>query len=570
MNNSNFKEHMNIKFYNFYKGIISLFQNEKIVSNVILVVYRIIRFYRIKVTFNSINEELKSHPNYPSLKSICDFFDDKKIVNHPLRLKESDLYKLKDPFIAHVEISEGKILLVYSINEEQVVYADELFWKKKISTHLFLEKWDGVVIVINPTKFSGEANYNERKANDLVRNLLPPSVILLFLLYVTFGILFNVSFFKSSLRTTSFVIPFTHLAGLFFSMLLLRRELNFKTNFTDRLCNIATNADCDAVIQSKASKIFANITWADFGVTYFSGGLLTLFILPITNSLNTIALFAMTTLPYPLFSLFYQWKIIGKWCPFCLSVQIILIAEFLILYKVLSLSELQVIGLFEVSLIFSTLFLFILTLKSLLLSEKGNDHLKVELLRLRREPETFIYKLETGAKIDIPFNKSAIIYGNYHLDVFVSVFLSLNCVVCAKRFTEIKKMVENDNKINFQLIFFPPKDELSVKLLITFFSLYNSDHRIESLELIQKWYSTNEKEKIKLLKEANTKSLPKSFKEMIIYNSTLFLKGRVTKVPAAFVNGYPLPNTYRLEDLKYHIMNVKAKKKCTDASINQY
>lgn len=134
-------------------------------DNFISVIYWVIKKFKIKITITSIIEYFKSHPNYPSLKSICDFFNELNVLNYAIRIEESELNNLREPFIAYIEEKEtgGKVMLVYSIEKKNVVYADSLRGKKYMNIWQFLEKWNGVVIVIEPTESSGEADYNEKE-----------------------------------------------------------------------------------------------------------------------------------------------------------------------------------------------------------------------------------------------------------------------------------------------------------------------------------------------------------------------------------------------------------------------
>jgi len=548
------------KYFSFLQEFIKLFQTEKKEDNVTSIVYRIIRNYRIKVTITSIREYLKSHPFYPSLISICDFFDEMNIMSYALRIDKSELWKLSEPFIAHIKDSGGKVLLVYTICKENVIYTDSYRGKKGMSTRVFFEKWDGVVIMIKPTDLSGEFDYNEKKKNEIIKKTMLPSLILVFTLASLFGIITNKLFSNELYGMSFFVILLAHFIGLTFSVFLFRHELNLKTKFTDRLCHIATNTDCDVVTKSKASKIFGCITWADVGVTYFIGGIITLFMLPVTYSYNNLALFSFTTLPYPVFSILYQWLKIRKWCPLCLSVQFILITEFIILFKRLRIEELNINTMIPVLLIFSTLFLIVLLMKLLFILEREKDHEKHISLKIKRDPNIFLTSLRKGERIDIPFDKSAIIFGDYQTKVLVSVFLSFHCSACAKRFNTIQRLITNNFKIKIQLIFSPSKDEMSIRILKSFFSLIKSGKKNIAMELLQTWYDSNIKERLEILEQDNIAEITEEFNEMIRYNTLLFSIGRIKKVPSIYVNGYPLPNAYTMEDLRYHISELEKMK----------
>lgn len=546
-----------LKIFNFFQKSFKLFQYDSKEDNLTSVAYRALKNYGIKVTFNSISDYIKSHPIYPSLKSICDFFNDNNILNYALRLDESDLINLIDPFIAHLKEAGGKVIMVYSYNKERVVYADSLNGKKMMITSEFLEKWDGVVIVIDPNELSGEADYNDKRKAEIINNALLPAAIFIFVLAALYGIYINKFFSSPPQGTILLVLISTHLAGLTFSVLLLRQELNLKTKFTDKLCHIATNTDCDAVTKSKASKIFGSITWADAGVAYFTGGLVTIFLFPESNSINILSLLSIAALPYPVFSILYQWLKIKKWCPFCLSVQFIIGIESILAFNVLKINELTIVSLMPVLVIFSVVFLIVLLMKFLFLAEREKKHSKMELLKLKRDPEVFLHKLQKGERIEIPYEKYVLIFGEKQSTVLISVFLSFHCSACAKKFDAILKLIDKNYKIKVQLILSPGKDEISVKFMKTIFRLMKTGQNRRVLEELKIWYNTDITERSKLFQFNTFHETSDDFEEMMNYNSSLFDTGKVTAVPSVYVNGYPLPGTYTLDDLRYHISELE-------------
>ena len=541
------------KIFDFFQKTFKLFRSENKEDNVTSVVFRALKNHKINVTFTYVAEYLMTHPNYPSFKSICDLFEEIKVQNYALRYNESDLNDLNYPFIAHLKESGGKVIFVYSVNKAHVVYTDSLIGKKIMSKCEFHEKWDGAVIVIEPTELSGEADYNEKRKTEILNSSLLPAIIFAFSMAIVYGILFNKPFSSGIQGPGLVILLITHFAGLIFSILLLRQELNLKTKYTDKLCHIATNADCDAVTKSKASKIFGSITWADAGVAYFIGGLISLFLTPLTSSLNLLLVFSIAALPYPVFSILYQWLKIKKWCPFCLSVQFVIIVEAVLAFKILNLSELSLVFAFPVIIIFSMVFLIVLLIKFLFISEREKNHSRQELLKLKREPEIFLHKLQKGERIETPDNKNALIFGDKQSDVLISVFLSFHCSACAKKFDAILKLIDKNYKIKVQLILSPAKDEMSEKLSQIIFSLMISGQNKRVLEVLKAWYKTDRKERSKLLQINQINEESEGFEEMMGYNSLLFSTGKVSAVPSVYVNGYPLPGTYSLDDIRYHI-----------------
>ena len=162
--------------------------NTKSTDNVVSVVYRLLAFYNVKTTLNSVNEYLKPHPDYPSLKSVCDYFEDINVANYPLRIDEDDLFNLSEPFIAHMNIGHGQLFLVYKADLNTVLYSDSIKSRKSMKTDDFLTKWSKTVIIIDPDSDSGESDFKTKKAEEIVTGSIVPFFISLFCLTFIYGI----------------------------------------------------------------------------------------------------------------------------------------------------------------------------------------------------------------------------------------------------------------------------------------------------------------------------------------------------------------------------------------------
>ena len=80
------------------------------------------------------------------------------------------------------------------------------------------------------------------------------------------------------------------------------------------------------------------------------------------------------------------------------------------------------------------------------------------------------------------------------------------------------------------------------------------------LEELNIWYKTERSERSKLLQFNQANENTDGFEEMMEYNSFLFSNGKVTGVPSVYINGYPLPGTYSLDDIRYHISELEKMK----------
>lgn len=522
----------------------------------IMVVWRLLSNLKVKVTRKTVVEYFQSHPSYFSIKGICNLFDFLNIPNQAIKINESDLFNLEVPFITFSNENRGSLLMVNSINNNHVIYIDSIRGVKTISIQGFLKQWKGIVILVEPNETSGESDYDEKMKCELIKSSLLPFSVLLFFVIGIYGFLNSNAFQNNEPKLPFLLLYLTHIIGLIISIYLLRLEFDISSKFINKFCHLSVMTDCNALTKSNASKIFGFITWADIGIIYFLAGLVVLNLFPCTSSLNILSLVSIITLLFLVFSISYQGFIIRKWCPLCLSIQFILIIEFIILAKYRNFNELRITDLLGHSLVFSIIFMIILIMKFLFISDRDNKDNRIQLLKLKQDPELFIYKLMKGRRIDIPFDNSGIIWGTGQSKVTITAFLSLNCSSCSKCISSIINLINRNINVRIQLIFSSSRNEMSSELLKILYNLTISNQGIAAFNLLNKWY----KKDIKVKKEIRDVIIvqSKSFNDLRSTHAMFFQTGKVRKVPSIYINGFIMPADYSLDDLPIFLPKIEA------------
>jgi hypothetical protein len=172
---------------------------------------------------------------------------------------------------------------------------------------------------------------------------------------------------------------------------------------------------------------------------------------------------------------------------------------------------------------------------------------------MKRDPDVFINKLLSSVKICLPSTEPTILFGKTTEKVTVTVFLSLFCSACARRFPEILKLTESLKNVCIQIVISPGRDELTMKLFRVL-SIYLKAGKQEKVTvLLSEWYSLDPESRMYLFDKYKEVGQPEDA-DFLIKRSELFFKtGKVDSVPAIFIDGYRLPPTYRVEDLKYFL-----------------
>jgi protein-disulfide isomerase/uncharacterized membrane protein len=517
------------------------------------VVYRLLTINGVKINLNSVSDWLKAHPDYPSLKCVCDYFEEINVRYWPLRIDENDFFSITHPFIAHLNIGQGQLVVVHKADRNSVNYSDSLKGEKNIKTDNFLAKWSKTVIIIDPDSDSGESDFQIKKSEEIVNSAVVPFFISIFCLTIIYGIFNRSVSSENEYSLTFFLLMAAIIAGLFFSILLFMNELEFKTGFVDKLCHISTHTDCDAVTKSRLSRIYANISWADLGVSYFLSALILIFLLPVSSIVRILAVFSVFSLPYPVFSILYQWLKIKKWCPLCLSVQATLLAEFAILEGYLNFKDLTPFSFLPAIIIIAAVFGTVFILKMVYLAEKKKEFIKLELQKLKRNPKVFKSQINNENRLVVSGETQQLLFGNPEAEVTITVFLSFSCSACSKKFAEIQKLLKSNKKMKVQLIFTPAKDEDGITLTKLIMQKYKSGEKDIILAQLEKWYESDVKSRHNLVTSIGPMLDEKELNEFFKSNEKLFRENNVTGVPSIFINGFPFPGIYKLNDIKYHL-----------------
>jgi len=525
-------------------------------DNVVFVLQKTIETLKIKVTKSSVKDFLLSHPHYPSLKSVCDAFKKWNIEHYPLNLKATEIKELEMPFIAHLKILGGQLVFVEKIESDVVTYFANDGEKKNEEFEKFAEKLSGAVVVMEAGNDSGEKGYSKIRQNEILDKSLFPLGIFTILALAILSIIINTgsSFFQSAYIYWGLVC--SKIVGLTASVFLVLHELKVHTPLVDKICGFSSKTDCDIVLSSNASKLFGWLNWADTGIIYFVGTLIYLLTTLGTPSLSILAIISALSLPYPVFSVYYQAVKAKKWCPFCLIVQAILLVEFLLLFpalKTVTLTTIDLIQLFVSFLIPASIWLIFRAYK-IKNDEQAKEH--YSFMQFKRDPKIFSFLLKSSVHTESIKSEKSLILGNPSAPVTVTAFLSLYCAPCAAAFKKLKVLMGNSSDVNINLIFSVYDDESSQRLINALYYLHKIKGDNATVDFLNKWYTSNKSSRITLYENIVLDSFDVA-KQVRDENKKLFEKHKVAGTPTVYVNGYNYPTQYEYSDIEYYIDEIE-------------
>lgn len=526
-------------------------------ENVVFVLQEAIRYLRIRVTNSTIKEFLLKHPHYPSLKSVCDVLNKWNIENYALNLDMDEIRALEMPFIAHLKDGGGQLAFVEKIENGEVRYTVSKQKRIKEDFVKFSEKLSGAVIVMQAGENSGEKEYREKHQNEFLNKILLPLIIFT----LAYGVIYFFVITERTILQAEYLfwgLLITKIIGFSASAVLVLHELKISTPLADKICGFSSKTDCDTVLSSNASKLFGWINWADVGLIYFTGTFLYLIGIQSASGLWFLAVLSALALPYPVFSIYYQAFKAKKWCPFCLLVQLILIAEFVLLLPALYLEFITVVNFLYLLVSFLVPASLWLITKAFYITAKEKTESYYVHLQFKRNPEVFGFLLTKERYEEISITEDSLFLGNPKAQVAITAFLSLYCNPCAKAFKQLKELLDNNQGVKINVIFSVYDDEESKKLINTLYFIYKNRGQKKATDFLYKWYTMSVQNRKTLYEQ---EQLPEGFDVTDTIgqkNKILFDKYKIPGTPTVFINGYKYPaQQYNYSDIEYYIDDIK-------------
>jgi uncharacterized membrane protein len=531
-------------------------------TNLINVATCYVRLLDVPVTETTLKEQLQENPFYPSLFSLSNVLERFHLDPGAFKTSKENFDNLHPPFITYVSgQNTGKdFILVTGVSHDEVEYIAENKKPKKISKETFLNHWQEIVFIAETNEKSGEADFKLRRRKEILARNKANTLIgaTVFILVAT------IYFFLHSLPTvfitSAVLLLLIKITGVATTILLLIYEIDKSNAFVKSICTAGKQTNCAAVLQSKASKILG-ISWSEAGFFYFASTFLFLLFPAISFANKTFILAVANALavPYIVFSIYYQWKVVNQWCPLCLTVQMVLATElawsvvnfwmhtsaFSLLPSIFSL--LPVI--YCISLPFTVWFI----LKRIILKAKDEPIYKAAYKRLLYNPETFNYLLQQQVSAPDGYQNIGITVGNPDAENTIIKVCNPYCGPCAKAHPVLEEIIHNNKNAKLKLIFMASNDKddkrgIAARHLLAI----NQNHNTELLkQALDDWYLADKKDyhafASKYPIETEIKQQEIELQKMKVWCE----EAEISFTPTFFVNGYRLPEKYNIEELKF-------------------
>ncbi|MFH4965886.1 vitamin K epoxide reductase family protein [Gaetbulibacter sp. M235] len=515
--------------------------------------------------FNVLNEYLKSsdifindselefqilsHPSYPSLHALTGVLDHFNICNLALEVSPNAeiLKQLPKTFISLVNGEINKDFAVITQQNDTIKITHGNKRKISITVEEFLPIWSGVIVVVEKEDFNVQAKTINTK--NISKGL-----------YVLCGILFLSAFI--SVKPSLFqLLHFTlSLIGLYVSFLIVKHELGFMSRAIDKFCTANEFTSCDAVLNSKGATILKHFKLSDVCLVYFTSLALAWVLIVNSNTSDSAIIFlSLTTVPVTFYSIYYQYNVIKKWCPLCLSIVVVLwlqCSTLLVNKNTFENIEFKIndgLVLFFSLIIITTLWLII---KPLLKKEQELNKLQIQHYKFKRNFDLFnaVYHKNEIINTSSIHNKE-IVLGSKKAPLHIVLVTNPKCHYCKSAHTDIENILnKHPDSIKVVIRFSistKDKDDVVYKVINRLFEIYNTESEFKCLEALHDVYK-NEANLDKWLLIWN-EARNYVFDDVLESQKAWCLRNTINFTPALYINGRPFPKEYERSDISYFI-----------------
>lgn len=502
---------------------------------------------KVKFTKKYTQRLYEQTPHRNTLFGMSSMLSDYNVNHIPFKVKDMDeIESLQLPLIVDLM---GNVTLIDKLTNGEVSFLYGDGKTDTLSLNDFKEKWNGIVLMPEITKDSGEPNYKEHKVKEIF------SKICLNILIATFLIVFSLVFYTNNIYDNSGLVFLSviNLIGVYIGCLLVQKQMYIPSNQADKICSLLKKANCNSVLDSPAAKLMGAIGWSEIGLSYFISNIFITVFFP--HLISYLVLINICGLPYTIWSVWYQKYKVKEWCPLCLIIQALLwiICISNLLFGYLSFFQFITFDILSVGCIYLMPLVAINILLPILNSKTYIRSLEKEIYRLKLNPGVFKALLKQQPYYQTDFSTSQITWGNRNSNLLVTIVTNPHCKPCEIMHKRITKLLQKtDNNICIQYIFssFSEYLELSNEFLT---AVYLSSEIIDEKkkEIYHKWFEEGKYVREEFFTQFNLDADKEKVKEELNKHKEWQGMKEVYGTPTIFVNGFELPHQYQIEDLIY-------------------
>ncbi|CAL2113350.1 Thioredoxin domain-containing protein [Tenacibaculum sp. 190130A14a] len=515
-----------------------------------ILVQRLLKSNAISFDKDELAFQIQSHPSYPSLHAITGVLDHFNIENvaADVPANKETLVQLPDSFLAQISTDKGKDLIVVERKKQDYFIYNSENKKEKYTEEEFLQKFTGIIVAVEKT---GESVQPEKKSN-LIK-------------FIALGLLIGLtgfSLYQSSVNLFTLGYFVLSVVGIVTSIAIVKQELGLKTSIGNAFCSGADDKkDCDAVLTSKGAEIIKGYKLSDLSVLYFSG--LTLLTLAQISNPAIAYTISLLAIPVTLYSIYYQYAVVKKWCMLCLSIVGVLWLQAAVpLITNTYITEFVPTSFVTFGIVASITWLAWYYIKPLVAEVTELRKEKIEHVKFKRNFTLFDNLLQKSPQLHTQItNSQEIVFGNPNSTLELTIVTNPFCGHCKpvhEHIDEILHRYANNVKIKIRFnINIQDKEGDAVKITSRLIEIYHTQGSEACLKAMDAIYGGEKPEKwLQTYGNCNQKEL---YIEELERENTWCQDNSINFTPEILVNGRSFPKEYSRTDLIFFIEELEEK-----------
>lgn len=506
-----------------------------------------------KVTSQTIDRSLTSHPAFPSILALSETLSDLNIENMAVNIGSDRLDEVPFPAVAH--FTKGHFVVLDNFKNNQVTYFDPAEGHITQALDEFENEWSGVLLMAELDEKSGEKDFN-------LKRLQFPAVISILVLTLIVGVITGLKNYPAETIATWLPLLGLKIIGGITAVLLIFKEEGINNTLLHKVCDTEANTkiSCGQVLDSPAAKLFGWLKMSDLGLVYFAGGsivlLASLSIGSLVSTMLYLGVFTVLALPYTLFSIAYQAFVIKKWCVLCLTVQLVFWLEFLVSFSLLkngwSFFHWTSVG--SVILGFGVVAAFWMLMKPNLRWKKELLEQETKLNYFLKNEQIMQALIEASPQaLAINFTDKVIL-GNPDSPMEVTMVSNVYCQPCAKKHENLEELLSTmPDVLRVNVLFTGHKDQNDKINVVSrhLAGLHYEYNPEECMEATSFWYKHHDKEGLVKKYPLSEDSLARA-KELHEQHINWIKTEDISGTPTILVEGRVLPVGFDLDNFKWY------------------
>jgi len=493
-------------------------------------VYALLRALQMPVSKDYLRLRLESHPDFPSLVAIQDTLEELQISAYACHGSRQELVDENRPFIAHLWSDGGDIRYFSSVQDAEARVKN------------FATEWSGNVVFAEPAKQFGNPEHTRMLKKEKRQHFFRTAAAAV----LVAGVL-AIAVLSGS--PAQIITTLSCLAGLYFSILIAQKEMGIQNNISDKICSMAGHSRCESVLFSKGAKLLDWLSWGDIGLVYFLGALLYNAALQAGGQPAVWWYYlSVAGALFPLYSVYYQWKVVKQWCMLCIGVVAALLVNGAV--AISSLPVFSAVAVVQQGIIFIGITMLVMFawqwIKGAYTASLFSLENEIRATAMKRNPEIFNAMLEKQEQSESnqPLQEDTIQFGNPHAPVQLVIACNPYCGPCAQAHHAIESLVEK----------YPGKLKVAIR-----FALQTTDEREsrtaaaghiiraarkDAFAAIRDWYKVMRMDQYQHHLTDDSNPVTTEIERHIAWSREAGIKA----TPTLFVNGRKLPELYNWAD----------------------